>query len=315
MRKALVIGLNNYPNAKLHGCIKDAINMTNVLTKDEDGYPNFSVKLITDEFKPVTRAVLNENIESLFKGQSDVVLLYFSGHGLLKSNGGYIVTPDYKRYDEGISMDSILALANNSEASDKIIILDCCHSGSFGTPSITGNNIAQIANGVTILTSSRDTEVSVDLGKCSLFTSLLIDALKGGAADLRGMITPGNLYSYVDEALGPWEQRPIFKTNVSRFTVIRKVTPQVPLECLRKITTYFKEPTDEYKLDPSYEFTSDNSVDDHVKVFKDLQKYQSISLVVPVDDDYMYFAAMNSKSCRLTAMGYQYWRLVKENKI
>jgi len=29
----------------------------------------------------------------------------------------------------------------------------------------------------------------------------------------------------------------------------------------------------------------------------------------------MYFAAMNSKSCRLTAMGYQYWRLVNEKKV
>ncbi|URZ04712.1 caspase family protein [Clostridium felsineum] len=315
IRKALIIGLNNYPNAKLHGCINDAKRISNILTKNENGSPNFSVKLITDELKLVTKSELSESIEELFRGPSDVALMYFSGHGLLKSTGGYIVTPDYKRYDEGISMDYILSVANKSEASDKVIILDCCHSGAFGTPSIMGGNITQIANGVTILTSSRDTESSIEINGCGIFTSLLIDALNGGAADLRGKVTPGSLYSYVDEALGAWEQRPIFKTNVSKFTYIREVIPQVPLECLRKITTYFENPTDEYKLDPSYEFSSNDKIDKNVKIFKDLQKYQSVSLVVPVGADYMYFAAMNKKACKLTAKGYQYWRLVKENKI
>ena len=35
-----------------------------------------------------------------------------------------------------------------------------------------------------------------------------------------------------------------------------------------------------------------------------------------LDDEYdMYYAAMNSKSCKLTAVGKQYWRLVKEGRI
>ena len=49
--------------------------------------------------------------------------------------------------------------------------------------------------------------------------------------------------------------------------------------------------------------------------FKELQKFESVGLVVPVEEEHMYFAAINSKSCRLTALGYQYWRLVKEKKI
>ena len=46
-----------------------------------------------------------------------------------------------------------------------------------------------------------------------LFTSLLLEALKGGAADITGHITPGGIYAYIDKALGPWEQRPVFKTK------------------------------------------------------------------------------------------------------
>ena len=315
MKKALIVGFNNYPTASLSGCINDAIKMANVLEKNGDGSPNFSIKLFTDEKKKITKAQLREAIETLFKGPSDVALFYFSGHGLIKSTGGLIVTPDYENYDEGIPMDQILSLANQSEAKDKVVLLDCCHSGAFGTPKISGNSIAQLSEGLSVLTASRDSEYALESHDSGVFTSLLIDALQGGAADLRGHITPGSIYSYVDEALGPWDQRPIFKTNVSRFTSIRKINPPVPLEKLRKLTEYFKTAEEEYQLDPSYEFTDPNANEGNVNIFKNLQKFESVRLVVPVDEEHMYFAAINSKSCKLTALGYQYWRLVKENKI
>ena len=52
-----------------------------------------------------------------------------------------------------------------------------------------------------------------------IFTNLVLAALEGGAADLRGHVTPGSIYAYVDQALGAWDQRPIFKTNVTQFHV------------------------------------------------------------------------------------------------
>jgi hypothetical protein len=312
MRKALVVGLNDYPSAPLKGCVNDAVRMEQVLQKNGDGSPNFSVRTILGS---ATRRELRESIESLFHGENDVALLYFSGHGLIKSSGGYIVTTDFVRYDEGISMDEILAYANQSKARDKIIIFDCCHSGALGNPIIGEGNLAQLSDGLTILTASRSSEFSLEVAGAGVFTSLLLDALHGGAADLRGFITPGNLYSYVDEALGAWDQRPVFKTNVSRFTHLRRIDPHIPLATLRKIAEYFKSPEEEYQLDPSFEFTSDSPSEENVKIFKELQKFQSVGLVVPVDAEYMYFAAMESKSCRLTALGFQYWRLVKEGKL
>jgi len=315
MRKALIVGFNNYPSASLSSCINDAIKMAGVLEKNGDGSPNFAIKLITDEKDIITIPQLREAIEALFEGSSDVALLYFSGHGLIKSTGGFIVTPDAKRYNEGIPMDEILSLSNQSKASNKVVILDCCHSGAFGTPSISGDKVAQLSEGLTVLTASRDSEYALEINGSSIFTSLLIDALQGGATDLRGNITPGSVYSYVDEALGPWDQRPIFKTNISRFISIRKINPPVPLEKLRKLTEYFKTAEEEYQLDPSYEFTDASANKHNVEIFKDLQKFESVRLVVPVDEEHMYFAAINSKSCKLTALGYQYWRLVKENRL
>ena len=315
MRKALVIGINDYPNAPLRGCVNDAIAMSNMLSTHGDGSPNFEVKLITSPSEKIDRAALRSAVEKLFAGDSDIALLYFSGHGLIKSTGGYVVSTDFKKYDEGVSMDDILTLANQSQAKEKIIILDCCHSGAFGNPAIDGSNSAKLSDGLSILTASRDSEAALEVNGCGVFTSLVVDALQGGAADLRGHITPGSVYAYVDQALGAWDQRPIFKTNVSRFTSLRTITPPIPVSTLRKLCTYFPKPQDEHPLDPAYEDTSTAPDQQKVAIFKDLQKFQSVGLVLPVGEEFMYFAAMNSKSCKLTALGYHYWRLVNAKRV
>lgn len=315
MKKALVIGIDDYPKSPLHGCVNDAHAIANTIESNGDGAPNFSVRLITSPSENITKPVLREAIEQLFSGESDMALLYFSGHGHIKSTGGYLVTTDATRYDEGVSMDELLNLANQSSAKNKVIILDCCHSGALGSPSLSGSNIAQLSEGLSVLTASRDSEYAMEVGGAGVFTSLIVDALKGGAADLRGNITPGSLYAYVDEALGAWDQRPIFKTNVSSFASLRNIPPKIPFETMRKITTYFDTPESEHQLDPSYEDTEESAIAENVSIFKDLQKFQGVGLVVPINAEFMYFAAINSESCRLTALGNQYWRLVNEKKL
>ena len=315
MRKALVVGINDYSNVPLRGCVTDAIAIGNILGTHGDGAPNFGVKLKTSPSETITKAALRGEIEILFSGDPDVALLYFSGHGFINNLGGYIVTKDFKKYDEGVSMDDILKLANLSKAKDKIVILDCCHSGAFASPLVTGSNLAQLSEGLSVLTASRDSESALEINGSGVFTSLVVSALQGGAADLRGHVTPGSIYAYVDQALGPWDQRPIFKTNVTRFTSLRTITPPVPHATLRKLIEYFPTPQDEHSLDPSYEFTEATADSKKVTIMKDLQKFVSVGLVVPVGEEHMYFAAMNSKSCRLTAVGFQYWRLVKEKHL
>ena len=318
MRKAVVIGIDDYPSYPLSACVSDAKAISEVLSRhdDTDKTQNFSVKLMTSDEQQISRSVLRKSIEELFSDDSEMALLYFSGHGLINSTGGYLVTPDAEDHDEGVSMDAILSIANQSTSKNKIIIFDCCHSGAMGSPSLSGHSTSQLSEGLSVLTASRDSEKALEMtGKGGVFTTLLIDALNGGASDIRGNITTGSLYAYVDEALGAWDQRPIFKTNVVGFSPVRHVQPKVPLATLRKIVEYFPEPIDDFELDPEFEFTHETADPAKVEIFKDLQMYQSVGLVVPVDAEFMYFAAINTKSCKLTSIGYQYWRLVKEDKI
>lgn len=324
MRKALVVGINAYPSCPLTGCINDADNIEQILMRNEDGSVNFSVK---KELDVPTKSKLKGLIEQCFCGDSntDIALFYFSGHGHIDSIGGYIVTPDYCPYDMGVSMQEILTIANQSRCKNRVVILDCCHAGLMGSINAAGQSTTVICEGVTILTASKaDESAFEELGQ-GVFTELLVDALSGGAADVTGHITLGGIYAYIDKSLGPWQQRPAFKTNVTNFSSIRQVTPQVTVSILHNITKYFDMPNSKLKLDPSFEPTNTLELEheviepyadeNNVKIFSDLQKLEGVGLVIPCNEEHMYFAAMHSQFCKLTTAGRHYWRLVKENKI
>ena len=50
-------------------------------------------------------------------------------------------------------------------------------------------------------------------------------------------------------------------------------------------------------------------------IFAILQKYNRLNLLVPVNAKHMWNAAMESKSCKLTALGEHYRKLVSKNRI
>ncbi|GJL75962.1 caspase family protein [Nitrosomonas sp.] len=314
-RKALIVGIDDYPFSPLEGCVSDAVQLGKLLKSHYDGKPNFEIKMLLSSKEKITKTTLKEEIENLFSGNPYIALLYFAGHGYLNSYGGYLVTQDFTQYDEGVSMDEIMRCANGSGAQNKVIILDCCYSGKLAAPQLVDRKVSELADGVTILTSCQATETAQESRK-GVFSSLLIDAIDGQCADLTGNILPSNIYAYIDRTLGQWGgQRPIFKTNVSAFISLKEVEPLIELSVLRKIVTYFSGRDAEYPLDPSYEFTESCADDKCVAIFKELQKMESAGLVAPVGEEHMYYAAMNSKACRLTNLGKQYWNLIKLEKI
>jgi hypothetical protein len=155
-----------------------------------------------------------------------------------------------------------------------------------------------------------------------LFTTLLVDALSGAAANLLGDITPGGVYAHIDQSLGSWEQRPLIKTNVKTFVSLRKVEPPIELADLRRIIEFFPTPGFQYPLDPSYirepggrsaEMPSPNL--ENIQKFSILQKFNRINVVVPVDSQHMWHAGMESKPCKLTVLGEHYRRLVEKGRI
>ena len=324
MRRALVVGINYYEHGdSLHGCVDDAHAVKAVLERHADGSVNFGVQLFTGTgpTDTVTRPKLKDYIEKLFADDCEIALLYFAGHGYIESTGGYLLTCEAHRGDEGVSLSEILALANNSKARNKIIVLDSCHSGIAGNPPSLNAN-AVLAEGITILTASTAEQYATEEDGRGVFTSLFVDALNGVAANLLGDVSPGGVYAYIDQSLGAWEQRPVFKTNVKSFVSLRKVQPNVQLSDLQRITEFFPEPGYNFQLDASFEpemkGRSEGMPDpdpENTRVFSILQKFNRVNLVVPVDAPHMWNAAMENKACRLTVLGEHYRRLVEKGRI
>ncbi len=323
MKKALIVGVNYYTEmGHLYGCVNDAYAVSQALQRHMDGQLNFDVKLVTavDENTAISRKQLKDDISSLFSDDPEVALLYFAGHGHVEDSGGYLVTSECKDGDDGLSLEDVLNFANDSRAKNKILILDSCHSGVAGTSKSLGEKTL-LSEGMTILTASSKDQYAQELGGSGVFTSLLVDALNGGAANLLGDITPGSIYAHIDQSLGAWEQRPIFKTNVKAFTSLRKVAPPIQLSDLKQITNLFPSPSSEFPLDPSFEPqppAPNHGIEpdpENNRKFSILQKLNRLNLVKPVGEDHMYFAAMNSKPCRLTVLGEHYWNLIKKGRI
>jgi len=102
---------------------------------------------------------------------------------------------------------------------------------------------------------------------------------------------------------------------VNQFISLRKTVPPIETSILRKITAYFESIESEHQLDPSYEPTEEPKNEINETIFSELQKMNRVGLVAPVGEEHMYYAAMNSKSCKLTTLGAQYWRHVQSGKI
>ena len=312
---ALIVGVDDYPTSPLGGCVNDATRMHDLLCRHYDGTPNFECKKLVAPSEQVTRPILKQSVEGLFGRQADVALFFFAGHGTANNLGGYLVTQDAQQYDEGLSMSDVLTMANNSPARERIIILDCCQSGAMGQLPAVNNDAALLRQGVSILSACRESEASVEADGGGLFTSLVCDALRGGAADVCGKVTIAGIYAYVDETLGGWDQRPLFKIHVSGLVPLRNCQPAVDPSILRLLPKYFESPHDGYRLDPSYEPAAQPEHKQHHTIFDHLQEMRAARLVEPVGEKHMYYAAINSKSCRLTPLGVHYWHLASSGKM
>lgn len=324
MRIALIVGVNYYDHGgSLYGCVNDAHDVKSVLERHDGGAFNFDCKLMTgtSPTEKVNRSELKDQIGELFKTDAEVALFYFAGHGHIEATGGYLLATDSSRGDEGVSLSEILTFANSSPAKNRIIILDSCHSGIAGTPP-AGGQLASLSEGLTILTASTQEQYATEENGRGVFTTLLVDALNGSAANLIGDITPGSVYAHIDQSLGAWEQRPVFKTNVKKFVSLRSSSPAIPTDELRRLFEFFPTAGFAFQLDPTFEPEMkgrDKGMlppdPKNTRIFAILQKYNRLNLLRPNEVPHMWSAAMESKTCSLTALGEHYRRLVEKNRI
>jgi len=313
---ALLVGIDDYAGAPLKGCVADAKALAKLLARDHDGTPNFACTTMTSDTAGVTRPLLRAAARRLFSNANvDVALFYFAGHGIRSDDlGGYLVTQDFGSNDEGVGMADIITLANNSPARERIIILDCCHAGALDDAMARGGSVALTRGGALLLGCAGD-ETSTERGGRGVFTRYVCDALEGGAADIQGFVTLGDIYNYLNQVLSLTEQRPVLHANLAMLRPLRRARPAIDDARLRDLTRLFAAEDRELRLSPAYA-TELGGADAALAVdFRCLQAMRAVRLVEPVGTDHMFDAARDSLPCRLTPLGRAYWRKANREAI
>lgn len=326
-KRALLVGANHYTNfSSLSGCVDDVESMRELLARNEDESVNYTCKtlLSTDAVNSeVTRSNLRRECRDLFAYDGDVIF-YFSGHGILSNTGGFLATTDAEVDDYGLSMQEILQMANTSSAKNVLIILDTCHSGAMGNRSeySTANILDGLRENITIIAASKDSEASVEAGGHGLFTTALIDALDGGAADHMGWVTPPSIYAYAERRFDALSQRPVYKSHATHMSVIRMCAPLIDRLLLHQITDYFPAQDSQYQLDPEHEPEDENGNthgpvnQDKVDLAQLFKSYRDAGLLkATIQGEQLYWTARRSHTVELTVRGKEYWRLVKNGRL
>lgn len=89
----------------------------------------------------------------------------------------------------------------------------------------------------------------------------------------------------------------------------------MPTDELRRLPEFFPGTNEDFALDPSYEPDAAPNHGEHEAIFAVLQHFRAAKLVEPVGAEHMYYAAMESKSCRLTPLGQHYRHMASEGRL
>ncbi len=122
--------------------------------------------------------------------RDDLLLLYYSGHGVLDYRNQLFLCASDTRTDvlmaTSVSSTAINSMIADSAARTTVIVLDCCHSGAFKGGDLPA---ALAGTGRFVLASCRGGELAADTDArngTSLFTTYLVEALRTGGSDPNG---------------------------------------------------------------------------------------------------------------------------------
>ncbi len=207
---AVVIGISAYPNLQpLRYTDDDAYKVFSFMKSPEGGaIPSDQISILVDE--DATKAKILRTLKSTFAkaGSEDMVMIYYSGHGLKDA----ILPYDYNRDANKILYKELYGIIENSEAKQKICIIDACYSGGMiamkgldampTTAQIYYDNLKDKKGGIAIITSSKKEEASIENSglRQGIFSYFWIKALKGMADNNRDkIVTIAEAFNYVQK--------------------------------------------------------------------------------------------------------------------
>ncbi|MCP3930322.1 MAG: peptidase C14 caspase catalytic subunit p20 [Bacteroidetes bacterium] len=203
---AVVVGVGRYSHMPvLKYSDDDAYQVYAFLKSPEGGaLPDRQIRVLIDE--DATREQIIKTLrETLLRADdNDVVLFYFSGHGL----EGHFLPVDYDGFRNKLRHEEIKNILEESQAKHKLVLADACHSGSLLAlrqsveKSLRKYYAAfkETTGGTALLMSSKGEEYSLEDGglRSGIFSHYLIRGLKGEAdVDQDKIVSIQELYNFV----------------------------------------------------------------------------------------------------------------------
>ncbi|MDO8969523.1 MAG: caspase family protein [Saprospiraceae bacterium] len=221
---ALVVGVASYDHMPaLRYTDDDAYRFYAFLKSLEGGaLPDEQVRVLIDE--EASRENVLSNMDELFgmAGPNDLIIFYFSGHGL---NGSFLPI-DFDGFNNKIAHEEIAAAFNKSKARFKLCLADACHSGSLiamrsaePEPELVKfyTSLAKSVSGTALLMSSKADETSLESAglRQGVFSHFLIRGLKGEAdSNNDKVVTVQELFDFINDKVRDYtgnRQSPVIK--------------------------------------------------------------------------------------------------------
>ncbi len=188
---AVVIGVSSYEHMQtLKYSDDDAYKIYAFLKSPQGGsLKDSNIKVLVDD-NATRENILGELSRTFSKaGPNDLVMMYFSGHGLK----GSFLPIDYDGSNNKVFHHEITEILENSPAKFKLCMADACHSGSLYTEKggfssafeSYYKSLAQSKPGMALIMSSKSEETSLESNNLrqGVFSHFLLRGLKGEADD------------------------------------------------------------------------------------------------------------------------------------
>ena len=202
------VGVSDYPAKDLTSlsyASKDAKDFINTITtSNTDIYSNVTTSLLTD--KAATRSGVLSGLKKLVSeaDQGDVVMVYFSGHGVPDGDQFFYMTHDASAQEcyNGVDFQAIrspLKALTEEKKCHVILFMDTCYSGAmFGMKSNT-KEFSMTVPGLVGFYSSTSGQQSAEIDKLQngAFTHAILAGLKGAAKNSEGEITINELETFI----------------------------------------------------------------------------------------------------------------------
>ena len=223
---ALVVGINDYPDYRpLQGAIEDARDFHRWLvdTNDGGGIPQAQCKLVVSTPNPVHPIqddiddALSELLDAVEQTPGRRFYLYFSGHGLSRSNmGADLCLARWSRRKRNAALDSeeyLKLVADPGRFAEVVFLLDCCRvrlvearglrstihygAGNSGNVRLFTAYAAEFQNSAfeaTVAGAGGDEPIVR-----GHFSRALMAGLRGGAARRDGGVPANDLKTYLEK--------------------------------------------------------------------------------------------------------------------